>query len=509
MNLRKGLLIMCCLGLLMGMVGCAEKEVQGGKEIDTDVNKPNADKDKDAYVFVSEGNSAYRLNPQTGGADKEADALREAIMNATDDLDTSGGTVYYISSLSGDDKNEGTSPEKAWCTLSAYTKNKKLLKAGDTVLFERGGVYRGGDNVPLISGVTYGAYGSGAKPAIYGSRKNYSGEGSWKKTDMENVWVCNEYVVSDVGVIVFNHGQAVGIKRLGEGETLEENLAELQANFEFYHDLGNAKLYLYLDHDPSETFYDIEICEKGNILKGASGCKDVTIDNLSIKYGGGHAIRFDENASHIVITNCEIGFMGGSIQNGTTRYGNGIEFWNGCSDILVENNWIYQIYDAGFTHQGGDVGGYVQEDITLRSNLVEYCCYSLEFYVGNSAEDLMKNVLYEGNIVRFAGYGWGMVRPDPMAVGAINAWGFQDAFRTENFVIKDNIFDMSARSLIVQYYKEGLDITYTGNSYYLKEGNVAIWKGQELLTAEDQKTMEESVAVIDKNPKTVQFIQQQ
>ena len=66
MNLKKGLLIMCCLGLLMGMVGCAEKEVQGGKEIDTDVNKPNADTDKDAYVFVSEGNSAYRLNPQTG-----------------------------------------------------------------------------------------------------------------------------------------------------------------------------------------------------------------------------------------------------------------------------------------------------------------------------------------------------------------------------------------------------------------------------------------------------------
>lgn len=504
MKFKKVLLLACCLTLAFGTMGCADKPTTENSGEQSQVAGEN-EQEADDYVFTSDGNSASRMNPQTGGADKEANALREKIMNAKDELEITNGNVYYISSINGDDANEGTSPETAWASLSAYSKNKWNFKEGDTVLFERGGIYRG-ENISLISGVTYGAYGSGAKPAIYGSKQNYSGEDSWSKTDKENVWVCNEYIVSDAGVIVFNHGQAVGIKRLSVADDLESNLAELKANFEFYHDLGAAKLYLYLDHDPSETFYDIEICEKSNIFKGGAKTSNVTIDNLSIKYGGGHALRFDPDAKNIKITNCEIGFVGGSLQQGTIRYGNGIEFWNGCSDILVENNWIYQIYDAAFTHQGGDVGGYVQENITFRSNLVEYCCFSLEFWAGNPSEDLMKNISYEDNMIRFAGYGWGMVRPDPFAVGAINTWGHTDNWKAENFVIKNNIFDMSTRSLIVSWYEKPLDITFTGNSYYLKEGNVAIWSEQELLTATDQKTMEASVRRFDENPKEVQLI---
>lgn len=496
---KKVLLVTCCFTLVLGLIGCSNK-VSKNK----DFNKQNAEGKE--YVFVSEGNSAYRMNPQTGGADKEADELREMIMNTKDELETGNGTVYYISSINGDDKNEGTAPEKAWASLAAFTKNKWNFKEGDTILFERGGIYRG-DNISLISGVTYGAYGNGAKPAIYGSKQNYSGDGTWSKTELDNVWVCEEYIVSDAGVIVFNHGQAVGVKRLSVADDLETNLAELQANFEFYHDLDNAKLYLYLERDPSEAFYDIEICEKGNILKGADGCENVTIDNLSIKYGGGHAIRFDADAKNIKITNCEIGFIGGAIQQGTVRYGNAIEFWNGCSEILAENNWIYQIYDAGFTHQGGDIGGYLQENITFRNNLVEYCSLALEFWAGNPEQDLMRNVLYEKNMVRFSGFGWGMVRPDSYAVGAITLWGHTAPFKTENFVIRDNIFDTSARSLIVSYYSDVIDITYTDNTYYQKAGYVAIWEDQEELMATDQKTLEEAVSKIETNAKKVQFIE--
>lgn len=497
MMLKKVMMFLCCVALTFGMVGCSDDKKTTQKE------KPETKE----YVFVSEENSAYRLNPQTGCADEEAKLLREEIMNHTDELDTKGKKVWYISSANGNDKNDGTSPEQAWATLNAYSKNKWNIKNGDIVLFERGGIYRG-DNIGLISGVSYGAYGEGAKPAIYGSKDNYSGKDAWKSTNYENVWVCDDYVVSDVGVIVFNHGQAVGVKRLPVEGDLETNLKELKNNFEFYYDVDNAQLYLYMDCNPGETFYDIEICEKGNILKGNSGSENIVIENLTIKYGGGHAIRFDDDAKNITIRNCEIGFVGGSLQDSETRYGNGIEFWNGCSDILVENNWIYQIYDAGITHQGGDIGGFTQENITLKENLLEYCSYTIEFYVGNSETDVMKNILYTDNILRFIGYGWGVVRPNPLHVSAINAWGHQGTWKVENFVIQDNIFDMSRHSLIVQYHDEGLDILYTGNSYYLKEGDVAMWEAGKLLKATDQVTMEESIAVIDKNPKTVKFIQE-
>ena len=65
---------------------------------------------------------------------------------------------------------------------------------------------------------------------------------------------------------------------------------------------------------------------------------------------------------------------------------------------------------------------------------------------------------------------------------------------------------MSNRSLIVSWYEKPLDINFTGNSYYLKEGNVAIWNEQELLTAKDQQTMEASVRKFDKAPKEVRLI---
>ena len=378
-------------------------------------------------------------------------------------------------------------------------------------MFERGGVYRGEIKertiLPLLSGVTYGAYGAGAKPAICGSRENYSDAQFWNRTDTKNIWICQAKLQNDVGVIVFNHGEKVGIKRLKVSEDLETNLAELKADYEFYHDLETATLYLYLETTPYDTFFDIELCEESYLVLGVSDSHDITIDNLCIKYGGGHAVRFHPGAKNIVITNCEMGYLGGSLQQGTIRYGNAIEFWNGCSDVLIENNWIYQIYDAGITHQGGDGGDYVQQNIILRKNLIEYCCYSLEFWAGNPKKDLLKDILYEDNIIRFTGYGWGKLRSSMFGVGAINTWGHTETFKAENFVIRNNIFDMSSKSLIVQYYKEKPNVTYIGNSYYLQEGNVAFWTGKMLLTAIDQKSMEESVAKVDEQPKEVKFIE--
>lgn len=469
------------------------------------------------YLFVSEENISSRMNPQIGGADEEAKIMRETIMNADDTLNTTSGNVYYISASNGDDTNAGTSPDTAWKTLSGYRVNKSRLTEGDTVLFERGGIYRGeiaSDKsiLPLVSGVTYGAYGSGAKPAIYGSKQNYVGLGTWSQTDTENVWVCSEEILSDVGTIVFNHGQAVGVKRLKVSDDLATNLAELKSNFEFYHDLDTSKLYLYMDCNPSITFYDIEICENSYMLFGNANSTDITIENLSLRYGGGHAIRFNSGASNITITNCEIGFIGGSLQikGKDTRYGNGIEFWNSCSNITVENNWIYQIYDAGFTHQGGVIGdgstGYVQQDIAFRSNLVEYCSFGLEFWAGNPELDIMRDIVYENNLIRLTGYGWGMVRPNAFGVVAINTWGYSDTFKAENFKIQNNTFDLSTRALILSYYDTMPAVTDTGNSYYLKEGYVALWQGKRLLGADDQSTMETSVGTVDTSPSVVQFI---
>ncbi len=489
----KSLLLGSAMLLMLSVTGCSVK----------DKEQSVAGVEDEEYVFVSEGNSAERINPQSGGADEESAKLRESIMNAKDDLELGEGTTYYISSLNGDNTNSGTSPEEAWQDITAYNAARMTLEPGDNVLFERGGVYRG--SIILSSGITYGAYGNGPKPAIYASKENYCGinkydEPYWQKTEKENVWVCSEFISLDLGTIVFDHGRAVGKRIFTKMEHLEEN-------FEFLQDDDTGAVYLYLEQDPSETFYDIEFCVKQHLMYDMGDTENVTIDNLSLKYGGAHGIAFDSGAKNIVITNCEIGWIGGSRQDPTCRYGNGIQFWNETSDVWVENNWVYQNYDAGLTHQGNDVGGYVQSNITFRGNLVEYCSYAIEYFTGNKEEDLWENIVYEDNILRFSGLGWGVCRPESSAVGLFTGWGGGIAFNAKNFVIRNNIMDVSAGHLIVQYYNEDLPVTYVGNTYYQKAGDVAHWTGGTFLTTVDQTTLEQAVAEIEAEPALVKFLE--
>ncbi len=105
------------------------------------------------------------------------------------------------------------------------------------------------------------------------------------------------------------------------------------------------------------------------------------------------------------VTNCEFGWIGGSLQpgQGTTRYGNAIEIWGGCRDYSVDHCYIYQVYDAGITHQWANTTStqpVIMENVTYSNNLIEYCTYSIEYFLNqpNSENDLMKNILIKNNI---------------------------------------------------------------------------------------------------------------
>jgi len=83
--------------------------------------------------------------------------------------------TYYISSTSGNDNNDGQSPEKAWKNLSNIflkSTSKDPFQPGDNILLKRGDLWDG--QIWLqASGtaqrpITLGAYGQGPKPLIYG-----------------------------------------------------------------------------------------------------------------------------------------------------------------------------------------------------------------------------------------------------------------------------------------------------------------------------------------------------
>jgi len=79
-------------------------------------------------------------------------------------------TVYYVSN-SGSDSNSGTSESSPWKTIAKV--NGFTPKPGDQILFKRGDEWTGNITVKASgtssSRITYGAYGTGDKPKIYGS----------------------------------------------------------------------------------------------------------------------------------------------------------------------------------------------------------------------------------------------------------------------------------------------------------------------------------------------------
>ena len=97
----------------------------------------------------------------------------------------SPGKTYYVSN-SGSNSNSGTSTSSPWKTMAKVQSFLGSLRAGDSVLFQRGGIwyeqldiYRVNVNGSSGSPITFGNYGSGKLPIIDGggTKSGYSVNG--------------------------------------------------------------------------------------------------------------------------------------------------------------------------------------------------------------------------------------------------------------------------------------------------------------------------------------------
>ncbi|MBQ4137284.1 MAG: right-handed parallel beta-helix repeat-containing protein, partial [Clostridia bacterium] len=319
------------------------------------------------YTSYAEDDYIEKLN-------EKFEQKRDAILNSESEWVLGpGGTVYYVSP-NGDDLNDGKSPQSAWKSTANIKSSK--LNYGDVVLFERGGIWRG--NWTAVAGVTYSAYGTGKKPAFYGSI-DAADPSVWEEVS-ENLYKYTPRTFSlqdaDVGCIIFDHGEAYGARVLTQNgyvlqvgmngitsngiETWESRKyglftgeSELNHDLEYYLNPQTNYLYLYSDKgNPGNRFDSIELSLKGNVIAGKSNC---TFDNLTIKYGASHGIGMG-TVENVTVRNCEVGWIGGAIQNLAAygeggRFGNGIEIFGGSRNFNVYNNYVYECFDCGITVQ--------------------------------------------------------------------------------------------------------------------------------------------------------------
>jgi len=417
----------------------------------------------------------------------ELDALEakriEEIRNTPNmDMSKITGKCFYVSP-NGNDTNVGLS-EKA--PFRSITKAICTSKEGDTILLERGGYWR--EKIKMPPNRTITAYGEGNKPIISGSPENGAGAEKWtldyEGENGEKIWKFHNEAMTDIGIIAFDGGEDFQYKGFAKksmpnciaGKWTCQGAPEREYDYRkelsdlmFFHkadseyngdfiatDRAIGPVYLRCDRgNPGEIYDQIEFNTKGHtILIGNSN--GVTVDNICIVHTGSHGIGAG-TVNDLTVTNCVIGWIGGSLQSYTRneigscfRYGNGVEIYGGCERYTIENCYIYQCYDAGITHQYSfrAKGDCIMEDVLYKNNVITDCVYNIEYfhseYEGYTRTG--KNILFEGNLLRRAGFGFGQTRPNGGGDGNIRSGGVSNPFK--NFVIRNNIFDRSLTNLV-------------------------------------------------------------
>ncbi len=486
-----------------------------------------------------------------------AEKRKKEILNSSDTVSITG-TIYYVSK-NGSDENDGKSPESAWKTLEKVSSFP--FEKGDGVLFKRGDTFRG--FVETKPFVTYAAYGSGKKPQLFSWNKNLADESLWSLFDKDhNIWKLKEKI-PDCGTLVINDGEKYCRKLIpsyinGRFVCRDDENKAFEISNEMTNDLDifckydetftnrESKNQTFPVPDVNEnSFGDLFLkCDEGNPGKVFSSIEPVVkrsmfyvrenpgvhIDNICIKYVGIHSVAAGgHSVKGLKVTNCEIGWGGGTIQHylgtdpnypqgkrGTvTRFGNGVEIYGGCDDYEVSNCYIYQIYDAGMTHQITTNGNrYEMKNIKYKNNLVEYCVYSIEYFLeknGNDTCSFMDNIEICGNILRFSGYGWGQQRHNTDTPAHIKGWSYENT--ASNFYVHDNIFDRAAFRMLHLVAKKDISCPKMYNNTYVQilGGKIGQYGGNENGEPEIQifdQNAEEKIKNIfkEENPK-IYFIE--
>ncbi len=470
--MKKIMAILLALAMCLSFVACGGNSTTGGN---SKPSKEEASQDTASGGQYSEfygkeidytDPSIYTLDCMTNmgvwetpksndESNKAAEELLKEIEANPDTLKpAAGGRYVYVANDGTDVGTNGGSADKPVKTI-AYA--NLLAKAGDVIVLKRGDMWR--ERVTGKEGVSYGAYGKGNKPTVIGSPENLALR-EWKKTgeDMYSVTVGG---AANIGAIVFDFGKAVG--------SMKSDASELEENYDYYVKAGKLTIKC-TDGNPGALYASAEINSNGSIFNIKSNS---SMQNIRLMFTGCHGVSMG-TVENVSFDGLVIGYIGGQIQNGTTRLGNGIEIYGGCDNYTIKNCHVYQCYDAGITMQYTPAEGILEQNILFENNLLEYSNYNIEYF--NSG--LTKNVLIQNNIIRYGGYGFGMhTRPDKNKGTNIEGRGTK---LTENFVFKNNIIDHSKSFLVEGSAQDEANLPkFEGNKFMqLESSRVALWQGK-------------------------------
>ncbi|MBR5922465.1 MAG: hypothetical protein IKZ59_01590, partial [Clostridia bacterium] len=457
-----------------------------------------------------------------GAAQAKAEYMLKNVIDVKNDSSgyVAGGTSWYVSESEGNNSNTGKDAQHPLKWIS--TANSKA-SAGDTIYLKRGDTWRStslSDDyvVQLKSGVHYAAYGTGDKPVISGSAKNYASNAWYETSSGSHIWYTtynsgSASTNTNAAMIYFydnkgNLSYGKSIAKKATDTTYSFSASDLDSDLEYFspYKTGSytatlsgmstqGRIYVYSVANPTTRFSRIEIAtDHRAVVQIANGTNNTTagittMNNIAVMYGGVHGIKGVSGGSNVLIKKCEVAYIGGGFSHesdGWSRLGNGIEFGDGYSNGRVQDCYVHDCYDAGVTFQsyGSSSSAYTFRYMYFERNVIERCTYNIEFFTKKSS-DRMWDIKFNDNVLRNAGYGWGSYDRCDDGWRISNICGSKNNYMqitTEgsgaNFEIKNNIFDCTRNAQVVWYWSSDdgpakhANLTVNGNTYFQKKGNI-------------------------------------
>lgn len=218
---------------------------------------------------------------------------------------STGAPVYYVSPT-GNDSADGLTPATAWATLDKV--NATTYAPGTQVLLERGGEWRG-QLVASSSGaagepIVYGAYGTGAKPKIWGSDVVDNGAFS-PVAGTTSVYAAP--VSTTVNSLLINHA-------FTHSSTLVLGQSDPTANLNYVSSTPNTWYYdgtqVYVNtggSDPRTDARTYTAAVRDDVVL-AQGKSNLVFQNLAVdesaKYNAGYAFRV-QDSTNVTIENSD------------------------------------------------------------------------------------------------------------------------------------------------------------------------------------------------------------
>lgn len=226
--------------------------------------------------------------------------------NSTVSVPAGTGVTYYVDATAGSDGNSGTSPETAWKSL--YHVSRATLQPGDNVLFKRGETWKDDVlDVPASGAadrpITFGAYGTGAKPVIDVTVPVPGADQTASWTAVSNqVWAMTPPYNEHPGRLWLS----------GQEHVKANSLDLLDSTYRWFYDsTAPGKLYVWSEGNPATTYSSVvKAWAKGSAIRLAAR-DHIVIQNLDLR-GGGYTLDI-QGCDFVTVENCDIGWGAKSI----------------------------------------------------------------------------------------------------------------------------------------------------------------------------------------------------